>query len=132
MVTGSVGCSVTARRNPHQSPKDLVALTEGKVLVKEESLTSILSGQDDDIMVECIERETLYEISLKVRLEEIVPPLEEIPSVVKMDALQLRKVVILIFGAENIVESSCRKDGSGANGTSDKLVALAGDEIQDG
>jgi hypothetical protein len=40
-------------------------------------------------MVEHIEREALSEVSLEVRLEEVVSPLEEIPSMVKLDAPQL-------------------------------------------
>ena len=76
-------------------------------------------------MMEHIEREALSEGSLEVRLEEVISSLEEIPSVVKLDAPQLRKVVLLIFGAEDIVENGRREDGSGANGTSDKLVVLA-------
>ena len=48
---------------------------------------------------------------------------------VKLDTPQLRKVVLLIFGAENIVESDCCENGSGADGTGEELVALAGDEF---
>ena len=50
------------------------------------------------------EREALSEILLEVRLEEVVSPLEEIPGMVKLDALELRKAVFLVFGAEGIVE----------------------------
>ena len=98
-------------------------------MVGVEKSTSILSGQDDNGMVEHIERETLSEVSLEVRLEEVVSPLEEIPSMEKLDALQLRKVVVLIFGAESIVENGYRKDGSRAKG---EPVVLSRDEIQDG
>ena len=59
-------------------------------------------------------------------------PLEEIPSVIQLDATQLRKLVRLIFGAEGIVGSGCHEDGSRANGTGDELVVLAGDGIQNG
>ena len=119
-------------RNLHRSHKDLVTLVEGKVLVGVESLTGVLSNQCDDIMVEHIERETLSEVSLEVRLEEVVSPLEEIPSMVKLDTPQLGKAAVLISGAEDIVENSCRKDGSRAKGTSDELVVLSYDEIRDG
>ena len=103
-----------------------------KVRVGEENLTSILPSQGNDIMVEYIERETLSEVSLEIRLEEVVPSLEEIPSVVKLDAAQLRKLVRLIFGAENIVDSGCHKNGSRAKGTGDELIVFVGDKIQNG
>jgi hypothetical protein len=112
-------------RNPDRSHKDLVTLGEVKMWVGEENLASILSSQGDDIMVEYIERETLSEVSPEIQLEEVVSPLEEIPSMVKLDAPQLREVVFLIFGAEGIVENGCREDYSGANSTSDKLAVLA-------
>ena len=83
-------------------------------------------------MVEHIERETVSEGSLEVRLEEVVSLLEEIPSMIKLDTAQLRKLVCLIFGAESIVDSGCHKDGSRANGTGDELIFLTGDEIQNG
>ena len=83
-------------------------------------------------MVEHIERETLAEVSLEIQLEEVVSPLKEIPSMVKLDAPQLGKVVLLISGAESIVENGCHKDSGRANSTSNKLVVLAGDEIQGG
>ena len=119
-------------RNPHPTHKELVTLAEMKIWVGVEDSTSILSSQDDNIMVEHIERETLSGVLLEIRMEEVVPPLEEIPSMVKLDAPQLRKFVLLISGAEGIVESSCREDRNSANGTGDKLVILASDEIQDG
>ena len=80
-------------------------------------------------MVEHIEREAPSEVSLEVGLEEVVSSLEEIPSMVKLDSSQLRKVVLPISGVESIVENSCHEDGGCANGTSDKLVVLASDEV---
>ena len=80
-------------------------------------------------MVEHIERETPAEVSLEIQLEEVVSPLKEIPSMVKLDALQLGKVVLPIFGVESIVENSGHEDGSRANSASDKLVVLASDEV---
>jgi len=118
--------------NPHRSHKYLVTLVEVEVRVRVESSTSILPSQGDDIMVEHVERETLSAVLIEVRLEEVISPLEEIPSMVKLDTPQLRKVVPRIFGAENIVEGGCREDGSGANGTSDDPVVLVSDEVQDG
>ena len=100
--------------------------------VRVESSTSILPSQGDDIMVEDVERETLSAVLIEVRLEEIISPLEEIPSMVKLDTPQLRKVVPRILRAENIVEGGCREDGSCANGTSDEPVVLVSDEVQDG
>ena len=97
---------------------------------REENSTSILPSQGNDIMVEHIERETHSEVSLEVRLEEVVSPLEEIPSMIKLDAAQLRKLVRLIFGAESIVGSSCHEDGSRASGTGDELIVLTDDRTQ--
>jgi len=119
-------------RNPHRPHKDLVTLLEGKLLVGEESSTSILSGQDDDIVLEHIKRKTVPEVSLEVRLEEVVSILEEVPSMIKLDAPQLGKFVVLILGAENIPENGCRKDGGRAKCTSGELVFISCDKIQDG
>jgi len=82
-------------------------------------------------MVEHIKRETLSEVPLEVRLEKVVSPLEEVPSMIKLDAPQLRKLVDLIFEAESIAENGCREDGSRAKGTGSELVVLSCDEIQD-
>ena len=83
-------------------------------------------------MVEHVERETLAEVSLEIQPEEVVSPLKEIPGMVKLNAPQLGKTAFLISGAESIVENGCHEDCGRANGTSDKLVVLAGDEIQGG
>jgi len=64
-------------------------------------------------------------------MEEVESPLEEIPSMVKLDTTQLGEVVFLIFGADCIV-GGCREDCSCANGTSDGSAVLASDRIQDG
>ena len=58
--------------------------------------------------------------------------LEEIPSMVELDARQLWEVVFLIPGAERIVEGGCHEDGTSANSTGGELVVLASDEIQEG
>ena len=118
-------------RNLDLSQKDLVTLVEVKVLIGVESSTSTLSGQGDDIVVKHVKRETLSEVPLEVRLEEVVSALEEIPSMVELDSPQLGKVAVLIFGAESIVENGCHKDGDRADGTSGELVVLSCDEIQD-
>jgi hypothetical protein len=55
--------------------------------VRVENSTSIFPSQGDDIVVEHIERETLAVVSIEVRPEEVVSPLEEIPSMVKLDTL---------------------------------------------
>lgn len=46
---------------------------------------------------------------------------------VKLDSSQLGDVVLPIFGTESVVDGGCRKDCSCDNGTSGKLVVLAGD-----
>ena len=50
----------------------------------------------------------------------------------ELDASQLGKLARLVHGAETIVDSSCRKDGSRTNRASDKLVVLAGEGGQVG
>ena len=80
-------------------------------------------------MVEHVKGETLSEVPLEVRLHEVVSPVEEIPSVIKLDASQLREVVTLIFVTELVVDSICCKSGSHASSTSDELLVLAGDRI---
>ena len=59
---------------------------EAEMWVGEESLTSVLPGQGNDVMVEHVEGEAFPEVSLEVGLEEVVSPLEEIPSVAKLNA----------------------------------------------
>ena len=103
-----------------------------EVSIGVESLASVFPSQSDHVMVEHIERETLSEISLEARLEKVVPPFEEIPGMVKLDALQLGEFVFLILGAERVVDSCCREDGSRANGTGDELSVLTDDGIEDG
>jgi len=120
------------KRNAHSSHKYPVTLVEVEVWVREERLTSILPNQSNDIMVEDVEREALSDVSLEVQLKEVVPPIEEIPSMVQLDAPQLGEFVMLILGSESVVDGGCRENGSRANGTSDELVVLAGDGIQDG
>lgn len=97
-----------------------------------ESSTGILSSQSNDVVMEHVERETLSEVSLEVRLEEVVTLSEEIPSVVKLDAPQSGKLVRLVFGAERIIGNYRHKDSSNADSTSDNLAVLAGNWIQDG
>jgi len=95
-------------------------------------MTSILPGQGDDVMVEDVEREALSKVLLEIRLEEVVSPSEEIPSMVKLDSPQLGEFALLILGAESIVDDGCREDGSRADGASDELVVLADNGIQEG
>ena len=82
-------------------------------------------------MVEDIEREAFSEVSLQVRVDEVVSPSEKIPSMVKLDASQLREFISVILGAESIVGGGYREDGSGANSTGDELVVLDGGGIHD-
>ena len=53
--------------------------------------------------------------------------LEEIPSMIELDARQLREVGFLISRAERIVEGGCHEDGAGG-----ELAILASDEIREG
>ena len=119
-------------RSPHRSHQDFVALVEVDMRVGIESSTGIFSNQSNDVVMEHVERETLSEVSLEVRLEEVVTLSEEIPSMVKLDAPQSGKFVRLVFGAERIIGDYCHKDSSNADSTSDKLAVLTGDWIQDG
>jgi len=97
--------------------------------VGEEGLASIFPGQGNDVMMEHIEGETLPKVLLEVPLEEIISSLEEIPSMVELDAPQLREIVPLILGAEDIVDTGRREDESHA---SNQLVVPARDECQCG
>ena len=78
--------------------------------------------------MEDVEGEALPEVSLEVQLEEVISPLEEIPSVVKLDASQLGEVVVVAFRAEHVVDSGCCEDGSRTDRTSDELVIAAAGE----
>jgi len=93
--------------------------------VGEENLASVFPSQGDNIVMEHIEGETLSEVPFEVRLEEVVPSLEEIPSMVELNAPQLREVMPIILGADSIVETGCRKD---ENRPRNELVVPAGDE----
>ena len=59
-------------------------------------------------------------------MEEVISPLEEVPSVVELDAPQLGELVLSLIGAEYIVDSGCREDYRRPNGTSGEFV------VQDG
>ena len=76
-------------------------------------------------MVEHIKGEALSEVLLEVRLEKVVPPSEEIPSVVDLDASQPGEVVLLISGSESIVDGGRHEDGGRTNGSSNELAVLA-------
>ena len=119
-------------RNTHSSLKKHVTLTEVEVLRSKEHLTSILPSQSNDSVVQHVEREALSKVSLKIPLKEVASPLDEIPGMVKLDSRQFGEVMHLILGAESVVDGGCHEDGSRANNTSDELVVLASDGIQDG
>ena len=114
-------------RNTNGSHKKLVTFAGVEMRVRVESPTGILPGQCNDVMVEDFEREAFSGVFLEVRLEEVVSPSEEIPSMVKLDAPQLGEFTLLILGAERTVESCYREDGSRTNDTDDELVVLGAD-----
>ena len=97
--------------------------------VRKENSASVFTSQGDDVMVEHAERETLSESLLEVPLEEVISAPEKIPSMVKLDAPQLGKVVRLILGAQSPVGNGCYKGESSA---SDELVVPASNEGQGG
>ena len=118
-------------RNPYPSDEDLVPLAEFKIrgIYKP---TGILPRQSEDIMVEYVERKTLSEGPFEIRFEEVVSPLVEIPSMIKLNAPQLGKLVRIFSGDERIVGGGCREDDKRGNCTSNELAALADDGIRDG
>ena len=73
-------------------------------------------------MMEHAEREALSGVSLEVRLEEVVSLLEEIPSMVKLNPLQLGESRLLILGVETIIGSGRREDCRHGHKTSGELV----------
>ena len=95
-------------------------------------MASIIPGQSDDSVVENVEGKPLSEVLLVVRHEEVVSPSEEIPSMVKLNAMQLGEFVFLVFGIESVADSGRPEDGNHSNDTSHDLVVLAGDGGQDG
>ena len=123
---GQYNVRLARGRKAYSPHKDPVTLIEVEVWVREENLTSIFPSQSNDVMVEHVEREALSEVFLQVRPKEVVSLSEEIPSVVKLDSLQLGEAVLLILRSESIVGGGCRKDDGRNDGTSKKLVVLAG------
>ena len=117
-------------RNTYPSDEELDPLADMEIRGIRNP-TSILSRQGNDVVVEYIERKTLSEVPFEVGLEEIISRLIKIPSVIKLNAPQLGKLVRLFFRAENIVGGGCREDDSRANHASDELVVLSGDGVQD-
>ena len=111
--------------------KNFVTLAGAKVWVRVENSTSVVPSQSNNVMVEDIEREAFSEVSLEVRMEEVVSPSEEIPSMVKLDASKLGELTPLILEAENVVDGGYREDGSCANSTDDKTDVLGGEKIHD-
>ena len=112
-------------RNPYPSDEDLDPLGDMKICGIYKP-ASILPGQNKDIVVEDIERKTLSKGALETGLEEVVSPLVEIPSMIKLDASQLGKVVRIFFGAERVVGNGCRDD-NGANRAGDESAVPAGE-----
>ena len=100
--------------------------------MRKEHPASILPSQSDDFVVEYVEGKTLSQVSSKVRLKEVMSPLEEVPGMVKLGAAQLGELVFLILGAENVVDSGCCENGSRANRSSNELAVLVNDRIEDG
>ena len=118
-------------RNPYPSDEDLDPLADMKIrgIYKP---TGIVPGQSKDVMVEYVERKAPSEGPFEIRFEEGVSPLVEIPSMIKLNAWQLGKLVRVFSGAESIVGGGCHEDDKRANCASDKSVVLASDRIQDG
>lgn len=122
---------MTAERNTHSSQENLVAPGEVKVRVRKKDPAGIFPSQSDHVVVEDFKREA-PRVSLDIRLEEVVPPLKEIPSMIQLDTWQLGESVVSVFEVESVVDSTCRKDCGKANSTSNELVFFARDRMQDG
>ena len=114
--------------SPHEN---LVTLVNAEVGVTEEYLATFVSGQSDDSMLEYFEGETLPGVPPVAGHHEVVSTLEEIPSMVGLEATQGREFVLAVLGAESIVGGGCRKESSDAKGTSDELVFLGGDRVEE-
>ena len=123
--------AVAGEGNPYPSDEDHNPLGDMKIrgIYKP---TSILPGQSNDIVVEDIERKAFSEGPFEIGLEEVVSPLVEIPSMIKLNAPQLGKVLRISLGAESKVGGGCCEDNKRAKYTSEEVDALAGDGIQDG
>jgi hypothetical protein len=126
----SVGRCYRGEGNTHATHKNPITPAEVKVWVGIENPTSIAPVQSDDSVMEYIERETFSEVLLETRMEKIVSPLEEIPSVVKLDAGQLGEPALVIFGAEMVIDDCRREDGARADSADDELIVLDNDGIQ--
>ena len=112
-------------RNTYGSQENPVTPAEMKVCVRVENLTSVVPVQSNDSVVEHVERE----VFLKARMEEIVSPSEEIPSVVKLNAAQLGEPALIILEAEAIIDNGCRKDNTCADSAEDKLTVFEDDGV---
>ena len=73
-------------RNTYRSHEKLDTLRGVKVRVGEKNAAGLFPGQSDELVVDHIERETFPQVSFVIRLDEVVSPSEEIPSVVELDA----------------------------------------------
>jgi len=82
-INETIGYWERYTHSPHQK---FVALVEVEVWMRVESLAGIFPGQSNDCMVEHIKGEALAVVFLEIRVEELEAPLEEIPSMVKLDA----------------------------------------------
>lgn len=95
--------------------------------MRKKHLAGVLPAQSDDLVVEYVERKALSQVPFEIRLKEVIPPPEEIPGMVQLDAPQLGEFVLLILGAESVVGSGCCEDCSCTNSYR-KLVVLDGVE----
>ena len=66
----------------YDSHENLVTIVEIKVRVRKKCVTAVLPGHSYDFMMENFERKALSQISSEVGIQEVIPPLEEIPGVV--------------------------------------------------
>ena len=109
------------KENTHSSRENLVTFTDIEMRIRKKNLTSALSSQGNHVMVEYVEREAHSRVTIEVRPEEVVPSLKEIPSMVQLEAPQLREFVVLIFGDECRIYGDRHNDGGYTNGTNDRI-----------
>ena len=128
---GQRGGPLVRERNEYPSDEDLDPLANLKIrgIYKP---TGIVPRQSKDIVVKYVERKTLSEGPLEIGFEEVVSSLVEIPSMIKLNAPKLGKLVRIFSGDKSIVGGGCREDDKRAKRAGDELAVLAGNGIQDG
>lgn len=128
----SVKCQGRCEKNAHSSHENLVAFIDAEVGVAEENLASVLSAQRNNLVAEDLEVEALARVLSVAGHEEVITALEEVPSMVGLEARKPGELALLTLGTEGIDDGGRGEDGGHTSDAGIELVVLADDGVEEG